>query len=271
MPVKKDALGQHRVELEWLAPGTPEQVWAALATGPGISAWFVQATVEPQVGGKLEFVFSEGATSGGTVTGWEPPRRFAYEERGWSEGAPPVATEIAITARSGSTCLVRMVHSLFAATDDWDDQLEGFEQGWQGFFEVLRLYLTHFGGRRAVPVRLMGECAAGEAEAWSRLTRGLGVAGINVGERCQAPQGAPPLSGVVTRIHQSHRGRELHVQLEEPGPGIALISSFASGGKPHGFLATYFYGDRAEQLARQHREVAQPWFERLLAQGAAPR
>ena len=38
MTVKKDALGRHWVEMEWLAPGTPEQVWNALATGPGLSA-----------------------------------------------------------------------------------------------------------------------------------------------------------------------------------------------------------------------------------------
>lgn len=271
MPVKKDALGQHRVEMEWLVPGTPEQVWAALATGPGISAWFTEAKVEPQLGGKLEFAFGDGATSTGAVTGWEPPRRFAYEERGWGEGAPPLATEIAVTARSGSTCMVRMVHSLCAATDEWDEQLEDFEVGWQGFVEVLRLYLTSFAGQPGVPVRLMGECPAGEAEVWSRLTRGLGVAGLDVGARCRAPQGAPPLSGTISRIQQSHRSRELHVCLDAPGPGVAVITSQAQAGKAIGFFATYFYGERAAELARQHREAAQPWFARLLSHEAGPR
>jgi len=42
-----------------------------------------------------------------------------------------------------------MVHSLFASTDDWDDQMEGFEDGWPSFFEVLRLYLSHFAGMEA--------------------------------------------------------------------------------------------------------------------------
>lgn len=268
MPVKKDALGQHRVELEWLVPGTPEQVWAALATGPGISSWFVATRVEERLGGKLEFVFAEGTPSLGTVTGWEPPRRFAYEERGWGEGAPPLATEIAVTARSGSTCQVRMVHSLFAATDAWDDQLEGFEEGWRGFLEVLRQYLTHHAGQPAAPGRISVECAAGVAEAWARLTRGLGVAGVDVGGRCQAPRGAPPLAGEVTRIFQSHQARELHVRLDEPGPGVALISCYTHGGKASGMLSTYFYGERAEERARRHREVAQPWLERLLGQGA---
>jgi uncharacterized protein YndB with AHSA1/START domain len=264
MPVKKDALGQRRVELEWLVPGTPEQVWAALATGPGISAWFVPAQVEPQVGGKIQFEFGEGASSSGTVTGWEPPRRFAYEERGWSEGAPPVATEIAITARSGSTCLVRMVHSLFAASDDWDDQLEGFEAGWPGFLEVLRLYLLHFAGQPAAPAGLSSVCAAGEAEAWRRLNRGLGLAGADVGTPVLASAGAPPLSGVVARIQQTHQRRELHLLLEQPGPGVAVVASYVRAGQAHGAVEAYFYGEHAEALAERHRELMRPWLARTL-------
>ena len=99
-----------------------------------------------------------------------------------------------------------------------------------GFLEVLRQYLTHHAGQPAAPGRISVECAAGVAEAWSRLTRGLGVAGVDVGGRCQAPRGAPPLAGEVTRIFQSHQARELHVRLDEPGPGVALISCYTHGG-----------------------------------------
>jgi uncharacterized protein YndB with AHSA1/START domain len=264
MPVKKDALGQHRVEMEWLAPGTPEQVWDAIATGPGISAWFTEARVEPRVGGEIAFSFGDGVASSGTVTGWEPPRRFAYEERGWSENAPPIATEIAVTARSGGTCLVRMVHSLFAATDDWDDQLEGFESGWQGFFEVMRLYLTHFPGQRAASVRLRVVCAAGEAAAWSRVCEGLGLGGANVGDHCRAPDGAPPLSGVVERIFQNHQGRELHVRGEPPGSGVTVLGAYTLRGTAHVFLSAYFYGAGSDEQARRYRASATPWLDRLM-------
>ena len=41
MPVKKDASGRRSVEAEVEVPGTPEEVWQAIATGPGISSWFV--------------------------------------------------------------------------------------------------------------------------------------------------------------------------------------------------------------------------------------
>ena len=117
MPVKKDDSGRRWVEMEFLVPGTPEQVWQAIATGPGMSAWFTPTTVDERVGGAITFDFGDDncgdATSSGSVTAWEPPHRFAYEEHGWSGDAPPVATEVVVTSRSGDRCVVRMVHSLF--------------------------------------------------------------------------------------------------------------------------------------------------------------
>jgi uncharacterized protein YndB with AHSA1/START domain len=52
MPVKKDPSGRRFVEAEVEVPGTPEAVWQAIATGPGISAWFVPAEVDWRVGGE---------------------------------------------------------------------------------------------------------------------------------------------------------------------------------------------------------------------------
>jgi uncharacterized protein YndB with AHSA1/START domain len=140
MPIRKDGTGNRWVEMEFVTPGTPEQVWAAMATGPGNAAWFMSATIEQRVGGAFRLDFGQGASSSGEVTIWDPPHRFGYVERDWSEGAPPVTTEIAITSRSGGRCVVRMVHLLTSTTDDWDDQMESFEAGWPGFFDVLRIY-----------------------------------------------------------------------------------------------------------------------------------
>ena len=41
MSVKKEASGRRSVQVEIEVPGTPEEVWQAIATGPGISSWFV--------------------------------------------------------------------------------------------------------------------------------------------------------------------------------------------------------------------------------------
>ena len=36
MSVKKEASGRRSVQIEVEVPGTPEEVWEAIATGPGI-------------------------------------------------------------------------------------------------------------------------------------------------------------------------------------------------------------------------------------------
>ena len=50
MPVRKDENGQRSVEAEAEVPGSPEEVWRAIATGKGISSWFVPTTVEEREG-----------------------------------------------------------------------------------------------------------------------------------------------------------------------------------------------------------------------------
>jgi uncharacterized protein YndB with AHSA1/START domain len=51
MSVKKEPNGRRSVQVEVEVPGTPEQVWQAIATGPGVSAWFVPTEVEGRIGG----------------------------------------------------------------------------------------------------------------------------------------------------------------------------------------------------------------------------
>ncbi len=82
MTLKKDDGGRRWVEMEFLVPGTPEQVWQAIATGPGMTAWFTPPTsVDERVGGTIEFDFGdqdcsgEDAGSSGVITTWEPPLR----------------------------------------------------------------------------------------------------------------------------------------------------------------------------------------------------
>ena len=41
---------ERSIELEIEVPGTPEEVWRAIATGPGISSWYVPHRVEEHEG-----------------------------------------------------------------------------------------------------------------------------------------------------------------------------------------------------------------------------
>ena len=75
------------------------------------------------------------------ITAWDPPRRFVGENKdGMGSGSPAMATEWTVEAKSGGTCRVRVVHSWFASTDDWDNQYESVEKGWPAFFRVLKIY-----------------------------------------------------------------------------------------------------------------------------------
>ncbi|MGE0798980.1 MAG: SRPBCC domain-containing protein [Lautropia sp.] len=260
MPVKKDGTGKRWVEMELIVPGTPEQVWQAIATGPGYTAWFTPAKIDERVGGAIRFNMGENGESKGEVTVWEPPLRFGYVERDWGEGAPPLATEITVTARSGDRCVVRMVHSLFASTDDWDDQMEGFESGWPGFFEVLRRYLSHFAGMKAAVAFAITSIEAPQLNVWKRLTEGLGLAGANAGEERTAQQTPEPLSGTVERVEQDDRQRYVMLRLTQPSPGIALIGTYGVGNATNVSMTFYLYGDAAEQRAASSEPKWRDWF-----------
>lgn len=264
MPIREDD-GRRWVEMEVLMPGTPEQVWDAIATGPGMSAWFAPTTVDERVGGALHFDFGCGASQDGVVTGWDPPRRLTYEEHDWSSiGSPgPLATEITIRSRSGDQCVIRMVHSLFTDSDDWNDELESFEHGWPGFFEVLRLYLRDFAGWRAATVRVMSEGAGDVADAWARLASGLGVAGRDVGERVENTDPTVDFTGTVERIHHTRTAREVMLRLDRPGPGIAAVGAYPMGETAGAMVCLYLYGDTAPDIAGAEREWS-AWLERTL-------
>src|SRR3954465_11236749 len=204
MSVKKEASGRRWVQVEVEVPGTPEEVWQAIATGPGISSWFVPAAFEERDGKPvaLKLSFGPGMESRSVVTAWNPPRMLAAQGEGWG-GSPPIATEWSVEARAGGVCRVRVVNSLFASTDDWDDQLESTGLGWPAFIRTLRIYLTHFRGQRSAILQLVAPVAGTEAEAWETLTAALRLKGLCGGPRWTAPAGVPALSGVADYVTQS--------------------------------------------------------------------
>src|SRR4029453_8632082 len=102
------------VEGDVEVPGTPEEVWEAVASGPGISAWFVPAKVDGRVGGTVELDFGPGyGSQAARITTWDPPRRFVAEVTG--EGRPTFAAEWLVEARDGGTCVVRLINSGFGS------------------------------------------------------------------------------------------------------------------------------------------------------------
>ena len=248
MSVKKEPSGRRSVQVEVEIPGTPEEVWRAISTGAGVSSWFVPTKIEEKLGGKITIHFGPGMDSIATITSWEPPVRFAAEDK-WGENGPLIATEWFVEARSGGVCIVRVVHSLFAETDDWDNQLEGTESGWPLYFRVLRLYMTQFRGMHGESFVATGFSPEPEAQTWDKLMQMLSLANKAVGEKCKTGSDVPQISGTVELISQAKAERALILKLDRPG--IALFSAANCGGATQVYLGLYLYGDSAQDIASQ--------------------
>jgi uncharacterized protein YndB with AHSA1/START domain len=240
--------------MEFDLPGSPEEVWQAIATGPGYSAWFVPAQIEEHEGGQVTCDFPVGFTTSAHVTAWQPPFRFAYEAPAWRDGAPPLATEITVEARSGGICKVRIVNSLFTSKADWDGELDGIENDLQSFLGILRINMTHFRGLPVVSAWSVRRFVGEQATVWSTLLQALGLADVEVGQAYGTTAGeAPHLFGIVERLGAKPARLELTLRLQEPGPGVALFAAYDGGDRVAVMIGVKLCGLNTDAvLAAQH-------------------
>lgn len=181
---------------------SPEQVWEAVATGPGIDSWYMgHSEVEPGVGGMVRTAIGAGAMES-TVTHWEPPHRFAYREV-TSEDGRFIAFEFQIEGRAGGAAALRVVTSGFLPGDDWEAEYDAMVKGGDLYFRTLIAYLTYFRGRTAWPIYAYGPPAADWEQARAVLAAALGLtAEVAEGDpvHCTLAAGVPPIDGVVDYV-----------------------------------------------------------------------
>lgn len=246
-----------RVEVE--VPAAPEQVWEAIATGPGIAAWFVPAEVEEREGGEIVTHHGPFGASRGVVTRWDPPHRFAYEERDWSDrdGAPPWATEILVEARAGGTCVVRLASGFEAGGEGWEAELVGTDEGWRDGMQHLRIYLTHFAGQPTTALLLHRESDAPADELWRELIAALALDDLAAGQRRTAGGGAPPLAGIVEEVEPL----KAMIRTDAPGPGVVDLGVHQWGGRTHLFVRGYLYGDGGEAVLAAAEPAWEAWLD----------
>lgn len=228
--------------------GTPEQVWQAIATGPGISSWFVPTTVEEHEGGPTTSVFGpgEGMTVPGRVVAWEPPHRVLFDG---GEDVEGLAFEWLVEARDGGSCVVRLVNSGFGSGAEWDAQYDGMKEGWRLFLHNLQLHLEHFPGEAGRAVLPTAMWAGDRATAWAAVTEALGFpASPSPGQRLTADEGTPPLAGTVVACEPGFR---LSLLLEAPAPGTAFVAAEGSGDVTGVSVWLYLYGDQAATVAER--------------------
>lgn len=264
MSVKKEANGRRSISVEVEVPGTPEEVWDAIASGPGISKWFVPAQLEPHVGGKVVLNFGPGMDSASEIIDWDAPRRFTAVSQGLGPNAPGMATEWTVEAHAGGTCIVRVVHSLFADTDEWDNQMGEIEAGWPSFFVVLRVYLSHYRGQPGAHFQVMAPVAGTVIEGWRALMGKLGLPSLAAGDKIQSQAGAASLVGVVEKVGPESHPNEATIRLDEPSPGAAVFSTCGVGEQTFFVGSFYFFGPKAMEGLKAEKEW-QDWLGKSAA------
>jgi uncharacterized protein YndB with AHSA1/START domain len=266
MPVKTEDNGRRYVEAEVEVPGTPEEVWRAIATGPGVSSWFVPTQIEEKVVGHVRSTFGPGKDSVATITAWDPPRHYATSSSEETDHhGPPVATEWFIETRSGSTCIVRVVLSWFAETDEWDSQLEGSERGWNSMFRILKLYLTEFSGQTAQPLLFMEEASGSLTEAWDAFAGSLGIAGLSDGESFSTQPPTPSLSGSVIEMDGPSGWPEALLKLTSPTTGFAYLFAISIGDETYRSIRFFLFGDQEASVASTMKADWQQWISERLS------
>lgn len=253
---------ERSIELDVEVDGSPEAVWRAIATGPGISSWYVPHIVEEREGGAAITSFGQAPDRQipGRVTAWDPPHRIAFEG---GEDAGGLAFEWLVEARAGGTCIVRLVNSGFGHGGDWDDQYDAMVEGWCLFLGNLQLHCRHFAGQDAVSMLPMVTAPGPRAAVWTTLSARLGLAERpEPGDRVtvNGDDGAL-LSGTVERVGP----QAVALLVDEPAPGTAFVAVERGGAGCIVSVWSYLYGDDAPAIVDRDGPRWQAWLRDVAA------
>jgi len=244
----------YRFQHELRVHGTPQQVWQAIATARGLTAWMLPTELDPRLGGRVRFEMGPGQSSEGEITAFEDNRRIAYDED-WATlaGHPgadvtPLATEFLIEAESGGTCVIRVVSSAYGTGAEWENEFwSGMDQAWEPMLDHLRTYLAHFAKQHASTDASTDsawvELAASPSDVIGRARAALGLpsVGADVGS---AVDGAG-LRGSVDRLGTGN----LTVLVDSPFDGFVALATLHEPGDTPTTLAmvhTYSFGEAAD-------------------------
>jgi len=243
------------IDLSVEVDGTLEEVWRAIATGPGISSWYVPHQVEEREGGAATASFGPGPEMQipGRVVAWEPPHRIVFAG---DDPESTLAFEWIVEAREGGSCVVRLVNSGFSTDEEWDAQFDGMSEGWQLFLLNLQLHLRHFRGQSAQSMLPMATWPGNREDVWAQLLDRLGLPPHPVeGEHVANGPNAPTLAGTVL----SAAPWRLALLLDAPAAGTAFLAAEGHGDQVGVSVWQYLYGDDRDAIAEREEPIWREW------------
>lgn len=172
-------------------------------------------------------------------------RTSAAECEGTAKEIEParVALDYYLEGGKGKTTL-RLVHSGFLTSSDWDNEYEGTRQGWPIMLAILRYSFQHYPSVRGQQEWLYRTAAMPVAELWTRFTEGVRVGAVEVSK--------PP--------------QLFSAGWEAMGSGL-ISAAFAQRGDMTGVsLHVVMYGEASDRIG----EAAKFWRNKLSEMFPAP-
>jgi uncharacterized protein YndB with AHSA1/START domain len=245
-------------------PGTPEQVWDAIATAKGMGAWFMPTRMEERVGGSLRFDMGPEMGSDGVVTEWDAPRKIVYQED-WAalmgvgeDDLSALTSEFVVEAQSGGTCIVRVTSSGFGTGAEWEAGFwDSMGENWKPYFDHLRLYLTDFTGQQAANLEASAVHPQAADDLWATVRRAAGLG--DQGARCA-------VNGITGTVTTSGARRAL-VRVTGPVQGMLSFAVFDDGMEEGTAIAEargYFFGADAPGYVEREQLAWKAWLGSLL-------
>lgn len=217
-------------------------MWDAVATGPGISAWFVPNEVEPRAGGASTQRFGGGFDVTGRVTAWEPGKRFAYGSAEPPTGGADFAFDFLVEGRDGGGTVLP-VRPERLPRRGLGGRVRQPRPRLGPLLPQPALLPGHFAGRPVQNALTTAFIPGRAAEIWPVPHTALGLAGHPaVGETVTLrPEGPEPITGVLDVASPEFLGvRSAH--------GLHRIG--AEGDAGCGVSAYhYFYGEPVDEEA----------------------
>lgn len=259
-----------KVEVTVSLDAPPEAVWQAITEAEEVKKWFApEVRITPGAGGKIFVSWGEGMESEEPIEVFEPPTHFRHKAGEDPKTQIPIWIDYFVEAAEGTgPTTLRLVHSGFSESADWDAEIDSLERGWKVFMLNLRYYLERHRGERVVQTTFAPRFLPDRATVWRALMskHGLDATGhlatAKAGDRLaiSLPGGEPLFVEVELVIPE----RDLALTLEASGGallrlGIARSTQIVTrhdGESTLIFGALLTYGEFADQGAALAERVS---------------
>jgi uncharacterized protein YndB with AHSA1/START domain len=238
------------IELSVELDASPEDVFRAVTDGTEIAKWLApEARVTAPEGGKKASIWiswGEGMSVEHEIEIFDAPKRMRHPSGRNGETKAPLYADWSIEAREGGKATLRLVHSGFSASADWDDEFEAHARGWKLMLQNLRQSFARHAHQPAVHLPFMSKVESPRRSIWNTLLGKLGFSALpSAGDpfRFTAPNG-DVLTGVVDLVTEAH---VLALVVREYDDALLRFTLEGKADAPSTFLYGYVIAYGAER------------------------